>query len=315
MDGLLVRSEKIEFDPSQLLACEACGRSNAPNRAECIYCGAELPAAPSASAELRFREVEPWEKAFNIVTVDNIDPEELSAKFALDADFVRRASELGPPVPLLRVPTAGIASELSERLNDANAPTIVVSDEELNADQTPVRLRSLSVLGTLHLTTFNTNERFEFPSDMLRLVVVGRLFEERSEQTLKKKRGGAKEIDGRSVSKDASVIDIYFSNESNGFRITESGFDFSGLCEQKSFLASENMKKLVEQLRAAAPSAAISADYVSKRNILENIWPSVMRIDSKGVQRANFGLTVEKAEVTTNLEQFTKYSRLVSRTI
>jgi hypothetical protein len=124
-----------------------------------------------------------------------------------------------------------------------------------------------------------------------------------------------KEVDGRNVSTDSGVIDIYFDDEPNGFRILEGGFDFSGLGERRSFLAAENMKKLVEELQIFAPSAAISEDYVAKRNILEKFWPCSIRNDSRGVQRAKFGLTVEKAEVTTNMEQFTKYSRMVRLTL
>lgn len=315
VDGMPVRSEKIEFDPSQLVACERCGRSNAPNRSECIYCGADLSIADVTGPELRFRDVESWEKAFNIILIGGDIHDAVTDPLPFDRELIKRAID-SPPAPLGRVAARTTAELLCRRLNDAKFISVVVSDEDLNAEQSPVRLRSLSVTGdSFVLTTFNTNDQIEFPAESMRLIVIGRLFEERFEQTLKKKRGGVKEIEGRNVSKDSAVVDVYFGEDRNGFRILESGFDFSSLGERKSFLAAQNIKALCELLRTSAPSAAVSEDYVSKRGTLERIWPSTMRNDSKGVQRAKFGLTVEKAEVSTNMVQFTKYSRLVRLTI
>ena len=316
MDGMPVRSKKIEFDPSQLVACDACGRPNAPNRAECIYCGTGLPVGEVDLSPLKIREVEPWERAYNIILIRNCPVGSSLSDQPFDSKIVQKAIEFAPPMPLGRVETAEAAAVVSGRFGESGLQTVVVSDESLNASNPPVRLRSLSVAsGTFVLTTFNINERVEFPSDALKLIVLGRLFEERTEQSLKKIRGGVKEIDGRSVSKDSGVLDLYFDGDLGGFRITESGFDFSGLGEQKSFLAAENMKAIIEQLRLSAPSAVISADYVMKRSIIEKIWPANIHNDSKGVQRAKFGLTVERAEVSINTEQFTKYSRLVRLTI
>jgi hypothetical protein len=316
VDGVPVRSEEIGFDPSQLVACSGCGRSNAPNRSECIYCGAELPIDPAAAPALKLRNVEAWEKAFNIVLIGKGIPQTHLVPSPLDADVIQQAIEVDPPTPIGRVATAEAAAAVNERVKDAKLHSIVVSDEDLSILRPSVRLRSLSAAdGGFVLTTFNTNERVEFPVGSLRLIVIGRLFEERLEQTLKKKRGGVKEVEGRNVSKDSGVIDIYFDHEPNGFRILEGGFDFSGLGERRSFLAAENMNTLIEELRMFAPSAVVSEDYIAKRHILEKFWPCSIRNDSRGVQRAKFGLIVEKAEVTTNVEQFTKYSRLVRLTI
>ena len=316
MDGLPVRSEKIEFDRSQLLACSSCGRTNAPNRLDCIYCGVALPVGQGAAPALKLRDVEAWEKAFNIVLIGKGVPPIHPVPAPLDADIIQRAIELGPPTPIGRVATAEGAAVVNERLQDAKLHSVVVSDEDLNILRPSVRLRSLSAAdGGLILTTFNTNERLEFRVGSLRLIVIGRLFEERLEQTLKKKRGGIEEVDGRNVSKDSGVIDLYFDDEPNGFRIFEGGFDFSGLGEGRSFLAVENMQKLIEELKNSAPSAVVSEDYVAKRNILEKFWPCSIRNDSRGVQRVKFGVTVDRAEVTSNLEQFTKYSRLIRLTI
>jgi hypothetical protein len=309
--GIAVRSERIEFDQSELVTCERCGRANAPNRAECMYCGAVLAIAV-ASAELKLRDVEPWEKAFNVVLLGGQLHEGSSGRLPIDTELLSRATALGPPFPVARIAGSDAAAVIQTTLKELGIDAIIVSDEELHAERVPIRLRSIDIeVGRLRLTSFNTHQRMEFAAEALDLIVIGRLFEERAEQTLKKKRKVVKELDARSVSRDAGVIDLYFSGDPNSFRVMESGFDFGCLGERKGILASENLRTLVDILKAIAPSTAVSSDYVAKRGLLEEIWPSEVRNDSKGIQRARFGISVSKAEVTSNAEQFTKYSRLV----
>ena len=314
VDGIAVRSEKIEFDASEMRACGECGRANAPNRAACIYCGA-ASAADGDSAEPKLREVEPWERAFNIVLVGGRASQDPGA-CPIDAEILRRAAELKPPTPVGRTATGESAEMVRAKLEDLGVHAVVLSDEELAGERPPVRLRSLNIDGGRFVATaFNTGERLEYPADSLESIVIGRLFEERAEQTMKRSRKGVKETDARNVSKDSGVVDIYIAGAPDGFRILESGFDFSCLGAGKSIIATENMAKLVDLLKYTAPHVVVSADYLSKRKLLEEVWPSQTRNDSKGVQRSRFGLYLAKAEVTSNAEQFTRYSRLVRRTI
>jgi hypothetical protein len=314
VDGIAVRSDKIEFDASELRACGRCGRSNAPNRGECIYCGAALEGG-EARAELNLRQVEPWERAFNVVLLGSPGSGEAQPSHIAD-EILRRATELTPPIPVARVATAEMGEAVRTKLEDIGSKAAVVSDVDLAPEHPPVRLRSLNIDdSTFSVTTFNTGEHLEFPAHSLELIVIGRLFEERAEQTLKRSRKDVKETDARNVSKDSGVIDVYLAGTPNGFRILENGFDFSCLGRRKSLLASENMSKFLDLLRSISPSASVSSDYLSKRKLLEEVWPSQIRSDSKGVQRSGFGLSLAKAEVTSNTEQFTRYSRLVRRTL
>lgn len=313
VDGIALRSEKPEFDTADLVDCGKCGRSNAPNRAECLYCGSSLGLNAAGTAELKLREVEPWEKAFNVVLIGG---NAIDGMTGFDPEMVKRAARSGPPIPIKRVATAEAAATVNERSAGAGIECVIVSDEDLAADRPPTRLRSLCSTGDrFQLTTFNTNEDLEFPAGSLELIVVGRSIEERAEQTLKKKRKSVKEVDGRNLSKDSVLMDLYFSGDSIGFRISESGFDFSVLIERKTMLAGENMKRLVEMLKEANPSMFVSQDYVEKRDILNEVWPLTVRNDSKGIQRVGMSVSFAKAEVVSNIEQFTKYSRLVRRTL
>jgi hypothetical protein len=314
VDGLAVRSGKIEFDPTELRTCGRCGRSNAPNRGECIYCGAAL-AGGDLEADLKLRAVEPWERAFNVVLVGGQGPEE-PPQLPIAYEILRRASELDPPAPVARVATLEMGEVVRAKLEGVGFKAAVFSDEDLAPERPPARLRSLSVDDAgFSLTTFNTGERLEFPAASLELVVVGRLFEKRSEQTLKRNRKDVKETDVLSISSDSAVVDIYPAEAPNGFRILESGFDFSCLGSDKRLLAAENMAKLVNLLKSITPNATVSFDYLSKRILLDEVWPAQLKIDSNGVKRSGFGVTLAKAEVTSNTEQFTKYSRLVRQTL
>ena len=314
VDGIAVRSGKIEFDASELRECGRCGRSNAPNRGECIYCGAALSGG-DARADLKLRQVEPWERAFNVVLLGGPAIVELQSP-PIDEEILRQASELTPPTPVARVATAEMGEAVRAKLEDIGSRAVIVSDEDLAPEHPLARLRSLNIHKSgFSVTTFNTGERLEFPAPSLELIVIGRLFEERAEQTLKRTRKDVKETDARSVSKDSGVIDVYLAGEPNGFRILESGFDFSCLGSSKGLIASENMSKLVDLLKSISPGAAVSSDYLSKRKLLDEVWPSQVRNDSKGVQRSGLSLSLAKAEVTSNTEQFTRYSRLVRRTL
>lgn len=310
--GVNVRSERIEFDAAELVACEGCGRANAPTRAGCIYCGRALPGA--AGAELKLRELEPWEKGFSVVLVDAGGASTIPTPLPIDMDVFRRALDMEPPVPLVRVASESAAMSVADKFREAGARCIVVGDDVLEDEGPPVRLRSLSMIGgRFVLTDFNTVKRHEFAADALEAIVAGRIFEERSEQTLRKDRKGVTETDAGSTVSDSGVVDLYFPNDERGFRIEEAGFDFSWLGAGKSIIAAENMKKLVERLREASPSARYVDDYGGKRNFIANVWPAEPRNDSTNVRRLGFRRSIENVLQVSNREQFTKYSRLLRR--
>ena len=313
--GISVRSERIEFDAADLIPCGSCGRANAPNRSECIYCGKMLANLASRS-EIKPRDLEAWEKGFNIVVL-NFPPElEDCEPLPIDRGLMLRAGEIGPPLPVLRTASEGAAAMAAERMAGVGALCLVVGDEELEGDRPPMRLRSITIEGnTFVLTDFNTPGKVTFIMDSLELIVSGRIFEERSEQMIRKDKKGVTELDRGSTMKDSGVVDLYFAGDRRTFRIEETGFDFSFLGPDKSNLAAENIKTLIERLREASPSAKFSDDYFKKKGFIAEIWPAGSRNDSKGVKRWNLGRSIANATVTSNREQFTKYSRLLRRTI
>ena len=76
-------------------------------------------------------------------------------------------------------------------------------------------------------------------------------------------------------------------------------------------VAVENMRRLVVALKEYAPQAKLVSDYAKVSHALGGVWEVEARKDPQGLQRAGFG-KVEFGSVasTSNLRQFTKYSRL-----
>src|SRR5262245_12121491 len=67
--GMPVTAEKTGFDAAEMVACGKCSRKNPPTRLQCFYCGAELTVSDdrAAAIALNLRQMETWEKGFNII--------------------------------------------------------------------------------------------------------------------------------------------------------------------------------------------------------------------------------------------------------
>lgn len=324
VDGIPLRSDEPGYRPDELLSCGRCRRTNPPNRLECLYCGDTLviDGEGAKKIELKVRELEAWEKGFNIVLLGKPDStivDDIASLFrdlGIDDDLIKRILEFESPTPIVRVPTEAAGNVVAERVAKSGSNIAIVSDEDLRTDTHPIRLRSCSIeKEKLVLTTFNTNEEIEFPLNTLRAIVTGMIIETHSEKTLKKKKGNYLGSDDAVVSSDAGATDLYFEEEANGFRIMTSGFDFSSLGDAKSILAADNLKLLVSRLEELSPNAKIFSDYQVKRKLLDSVWPCKTQNESKGFVRSGFGVSLSKGEFTSNVEQFTKYSRLVQRTL
>ncbi|MEJ7618820.1 MAG: hypothetical protein WKF30_18020, partial [Pyrinomonadaceae bacterium] len=76
-------------------------------------------------------------------------------------------------------------------------------------------------------------------------------------------------------------------------------------------IAAENINKLIGVVRERAARAAFDDGYYRLRATLEPVWPPEQRTESRGWRRARGGgFNSEAATISTNLNQFTFYSRL-----
>lgn len=314
---LPIRSEEIGFAPDAMIPCEKCGRSNAPNREICMYCGAAL-AGRSVGVRREIRQPESREQGFNVVVmksaVDNIEPAVRTIASFLEAeiDAVRAILTSGKRLPIARVGSEAEADLVVRKLAGFGIETSVVSDEKLMQSTSPVRLRGLRFTDDeLVLELFGKPGTERVQAEELALIVAGVLLETRTESVEKRKRRETKTVSEIQTSSDVPVVDLYSKSDPTGWRIPATGFDFSCLGAGKSLLVARNMESLISTLMRFSPAARLVNDYAALRSILEHSWPGESRTDALGFQPtgvARKGLS--KIFTTNNSLQFTKYSRL-----
>lgn len=318
--GIRVMSEQIGFASDQMIACGRCGKANPPNRLNCFYCGDALALAKESADGVRLtsRELEAWENGFNVVLLPGVedlgenDVKALAAGISIDSDLLQAAIDSTTPTPIARLESETQAAVLRNRLENKGLKCAIVADEKLEAANLPVRLRAVNFAADqVILYPFNVAKPLSIPAESVDLIVLGIIFENKTQATIKRKKKEIKMIDETEQTSDLAVMDFYSSTIGNGFRIPAHGFDFSGLASEKGLFASENMPRLVELLRLGSPDVRFVNDYVSKRHDLDNIWPLETRNESKGIHSTGFGrYGFSKGASTNNTMQFTKYSRL-----
>src|SRR5437899_1553624 len=145
-----IQSEKIAFDPGEMVVCAACGRVNPPTRLKCFYCAKELEirAEDEGRIKLVLRKLESWEKGFNLIYLANghSSEETLAAAAKLlvrEADELKPIFDAGSPLPLARLETEREATIVGEGLKQLGVECAIVSDKQLGLERLPVRLRSL----------------------------------------------------------------------------------------------------------------------------------------------------------------------------
>jgi hypothetical protein len=313
------QTENIAFDPEKMIKCKGCERQNPPNRIKCIYCGGELDVSIKGSASIKtnLRKLELWEKGHNVILresiPENFDTNKIAPLLSIDATDVKMITGSRCPLPLARVESETEASIILVGLRTLGLNCSIVHDEDLSADEPPVRLSKIAILeNSFALTNFNTGEVTKITLDDLALIVPGILLSGKVDSLEKKRRGKEPKLLGETITTDDELIlDIYTRQSATGFRIRMTGFDFSCLGEEKRLLATENIKSLAHKLKAVSTKARLVADYSEVRQALGLIWEIESRKDSKGLQRIGFGKKEFRAVASTNnLNQFTKYSRL-----
>lgn len=312
-----IQSENIAFDPDELIVCPECRKPNPPNRTACLYCAAklELPAGREGSVKLSFRPLENWENGFNIVYIppaEKADVVSIARYLRSEPELMERMLSSKFPFPLARLESEADAGLAVKHLGDLGVTTRIISDIDLKIGKPNIRLRSVEFLGdAVQLTLFNTGERILISREQISLIVYGRIVESRTESVEKRKKAERKVMSETATSSDDQLIDVYSAGSGPGWRITTKGFDFSPLGREKGLFAAENIQTLLDKLTAFAPSAIFIDEYVSQMGVLTSVWDVERRTDFDGLKRtgvwkAGFANVVR----TSNVEQFTKYSRL-----
>lgn len=320
LGNISLQTEDIAFRPEEMIRCGKCERTNPPTRLKCFYCGTELEVSDAQSAHIRpnLRKLENWEKGYNLIyspdsqVQTNCNLTETAKILDLETENLQKILAAKTHLPVARVESEREAEITAKKLREHGFIVSILSDEALAADKLPTRLRALEFDGDkLILIYFNTDEIAEICREDVTLIVSGAIFERKIESIEKRKKGENKILDATEIASDEILIDIYTRADAKGYRILVKGFDFSCLGNEKGITSAENIKKLVAKLRQFAPDAKYVGDYLAVREILGYVWENEQRKESQGLKRRSFSkFDLSSVTTSSNLQQFTKYSRL-----
>jgi len=306
-----IQSENIGYSADALITCGKCSRSNAPNRLECMYCGATLNVDPRTLEKVTARVLEAWEPGTSIViTGGDGDAERASHLLSIERDQLAEILRSAVPLPLARM-EAGSAELVAKKIEALGYTTRLIDDSDLELKRPPVRIAAMSIRpDTLTLIGLNTRDGHTVSWDELRLIVKGTFSSGKIDSFEKRRLRSTTVMSETVTSADEPVLDLYAGEDKNGFRVQLSGFDYSCLGEKMAPLANENMSRLQAMLVARSPGAKV-LEYTPIRHLLTGIWDIESRKDPKGlvqtgVGKREFGVV----HSTSNVEQFTRFSRL-----
>jgi hypothetical protein len=308
------------FADEQMPLCPSCSRKNAPNRLKCIYCGARLEIAATGFDDLRLtaKQLESWQKGWNVVLrpggekLDDSVVLRIADEFSFDKEFLTRILNSSIPLPLVGLEGNEQAAIWSRRLKKYGLESEVIPDEALHFQTRPRRLREVRFTdSTLELIDFNTQAVTSVSREMVRTIVTGVLFTDKSETLEKRKSGKSETVEETENYSDEAVTDIFFEADEIGYRILASGFDFSCLEGEKSRISGQNCAKLVEHILIASPMARAVTNYRELRSVLSEVWAVDRSQEFFGPQRSGLMSAESRRQISrTNITQFTKFSRL-----
>jgi hypothetical protein len=319
--GPIEPTEPQGFAPDQMIRCDECLRANPPTRVECLYCGVALPMTESA-AQLRKPVLRPPEKhqsAFsNILLPDGPKPSdeklvEAAGLLKLGTENLQRIIAENVALPVAFTASNDEADLVLKRLADLGLQTLTLSDDELGVTSVK-RVKAINVDDqSLTFQQAGTRDTTEMYWRDVVLIVTARLFLKRTEIQERKTRSIENEIvQASEFSSDEAVIDLYSSTDSQTWRVSANGFDFSCLGAKKTLVANENISRLRQLFMEHAPDAKLDDSYRRLRPILDLVWGLQQETQSSGWRRERPGrLSVGVSTINSNESQFTRYSRLL----
>lgn len=312
------------FTAQQMSLCEACGRSNAPTRLSCLYCGAAMKVAAENAALARpvLRRLENWEKGWNVVYLPAESETFDEVKLAHIADFLRldraefdKILTSRRALPVAQAENETEAAVVQNHLKLNGFETAIIRDADLEINSSPRRVRRLEFGDNqinLHLIG-KTDEKLTLDAADIQLLIVGAIFERQVENREQRKgRNGFEIKDSRELSSDEQIIDFYVLGDKTGYRISAKNFDFSCLGAEKRMLAHQNFGILLERLKEKAKNAVLDDSYKRLRAALNPIWQLDQRNESLGWQHEGIGkISIDNRLTVNNSHQFLRYSRML----
>ncbi len=298
------------FAAGEMVACGVCSRANPPNRAQCLYCGGNLPVVlsedpgsiPIAEDEAPGQTLLLSSDQFGKVT------DEIVAKLALIVGISREelsaAVLAGGALPLAATDNSTQEARLTSQIESLGLEPSQVPPEDLSLGSRKVR--GLDITSDFVRALGTASEKQSHDWKEITLIVMGRIVTTRIEVDEKRRGGKTKALDARQFSSDQMLMDIYFK-AGEAWRVYADDFDYSCLGERKAMTGFENFGRLLDLMREHAPAAEIDNSYARKRALLANVWP----LDEASRRTVAFARDRKHQQSTTtsNESQFNQYSR------
>lgn len=316
------------FADTELISCPECERANPPTRANCLYCGAQLPLTEHTSelptpekpaAELKVIEMSDPGFLILIAPGQARDPaqlslEEIAKVLQMPPKDAESAVRLNCAVPLMRTATSAEATTQADSLRGLGLEVDIFPGDESDLNVPNKKTRSLVISADALTAIQTTGERTSIGWEDLSLMVSGRLLITRKETDERKRLGRPKQVDDRELFSDEPVVDLYRRFEAVGWRISANSFDFSCLGEGKAITAFENLTSLISLIKTRAPGIEFDDAYPGLRPVLNNVWPLEPQTRPGDWRRRGVGkVDVSTVTIIDNEDQFNAYSRLRQR--
>jgi hypothetical protein len=318
-------SKPKSFAAEEMITCAECLRANAPTRQACMYCGAAL-ATTAAQMEVsplvtaNQQTISSGEGSYVVLIphetgqIEESTVSQLASWLQVRATELQNALSAGAPLPLQLAKSADDAGKFADDARALGLNVVTVSESELNRDSSFRKIRALEICDdSLTGLSVTSGEKFAAAWNDIVLIVSGRLIATQLE-VQEKRRGRQEPSDGRQISSDESVLDIWMRSDNTAWRIFVNSFDFSCLGSMKRLTAFENAKALLQIFRERAADAQINESYARMRPTLANVWPLEKQTRDSQLRHTGVGRR-DFATVTTtdNQTQFNNYSRLLHR--
>ena len=119
-------------------------------------------------------------------------------------------------------------------------------------------------------------------------------------------------LDTAEFRSEEMLLDLYATSLANSFRIKADSFDYSGLITNLAYRIEVNFQAAVIALQQAMPEAMLDTDFARLRSLLGRAWPERSHTEARGIRRSSgFKRIAEVSVISTNRDQFERYSRLM----
>lgn len=218
------------------------------------------------------------------------------------------------PLPVARCQMQSEAELIAGLIRNCGFAASVIPDNDMQLDYPLIKARKV-FLDSDSLIVQHSGGELPIRFDEIRVMVLGLLKNTRTDfgetaSAFKAKAGAV--LDTAEFRSEEMLLDLYATSLAKSFRIKADSFDYSGLISNLAYRIEVNFQAAIIALQQAMPGATLDTDFARLRGLLGRAWPERSHTEARGIRRASgFKRVAEVSVISTNRDQFERYSRLV----